>query len=233
MLRACVLTFAVCLVMGQTAEEVRIERHGDRALLVSNSYRPVHDAAIELAKNYGVRINVEDPSYTAPDREHSWKGGQLTVWFDAGTGGAPADFPKLLRDLASLAESQYPAGWRVLTDGDSYTLAPAKALLDLHVTIPGGERLIRESGELLAESLAAQTGKRIACCQSFVSGIPWGNRKAFYSAIDKPAREVLAELINLASDQKPIRTFWVERCDPAAPGWCMIDVMYAGRVDTR
>jgi hypothetical protein len=53
-----------CLsVVAQNPEAGHIERNGNQAILIVDSPRPVDSAAITLAEEFGMRVNVEDPRY--------------------------------------------------------------------------------------------------------------------------------------------------------------------------
>src|SRR5271169_3988074 len=62
----------VCLLccgsaIAQNPEAGRIERNGNQATLIVDSPRPVDSAAITLAEEFGMRVNVEDPPYEFKD----------------------------------------------------------------------------------------------------------------------------------------------------------------------
>ena len=53
----------LCGVIGvaQNPELGRVERRGDQATLIVDGPRPVDSAAMTLAQEFGIRVNVEDP----------------------------------------------------------------------------------------------------------------------------------------------------------------------------
>ena len=210
-------------------------------------------AAITLADEFGIRVNVEDPPYTFKEDvkdvtagvsgdarvQHPFlipKGGRLEIHFRLDSDGKPAYIPNVVRSLADAANAQFPFGYRVDVDGNWFTLVPTRArdslghlieitpMLDRHVTIPPGTRSIAATANLMANALSAQTGLRVSCCQAGVAGSPWGMTAAFFSANDEPARSVLKRLIAEASVNQPNREYWLERCDPSPSTWCFINL---------
>ena len=57
------LLLSAQIVAAQSPEAGRIERSGEEAVLSVDSGRPVDSAALTLAEQFGIRINVEDPPY--------------------------------------------------------------------------------------------------------------------------------------------------------------------------
>ena len=114
-------------------------------------------------------------------------------------------------------------GYRLDVDGEFFTFVPtatrdangfvvaAVPLLDRRVTIPLGNRRVSESAKLMADSLSAQTGLRVSCCQAMVAGIPWGMSSGQFEAHNETARNVVERLLRLESS--PPRDYWLLRCD--------------------
>jgi len=107
-----------------------------------------------------------------------------------------------------------------------------------HVTIPSGTRYVGQLASMMAEQLSQQTGFHVSCCQAMVSGVPWGMAKVTLEAQDKPAREVLKELMHLEeqanselSMRHPVFDHWTLGCDGTGAAWCFIEVRgrYTGR----
>jgi hypothetical protein len=232
-----------------------VERSGNQATLIVNGPRPVDSAAITLANEFGIRINVEDPVYSFKEDVTDVtggvspaarirrpvlipKGGRLEIRFSLAANGKPVDVPNLVRSVADAANAQFPFDYRVDADGDWFAIVPTRTrdslgrlvqttpLLDRHVTIPAGTRSIAASAALMADALSAQTGLRIDCCQAFVAGLPWGMAEGFFSATDESARSVLKRLIREASVNQPNRDYWLERCDPSPSAWCFINLAH-------
>ena len=203
----------------------RVDRMGDRAVLVVDAPRPVDSAALTLAKEFGLAINVEDPQSGFRGRL------KLEIPFGLGSDGRPKDLPGLVRDLVTAADARLPFAYRIDTDGTRFTLVgidpQGTPLLDRRVTIPAGTRSIAASAGLMADALAAQTGMRVHCCQGASTGIPWGMREMPFAADNEPARLVLRRLVEAAATGQADRMFWLQRCDPQAGGWCFINLIYA------
>src|ERR1700758_2546460 len=94
--------------LAQSLEAGRIERNGDQSTLVIESPRPVDSAAITIAEQFGIPVNVEDPPYVYRDdlndvtaavarspngskRIFVPKGGRLQVQFNVRADGYPDD----------------------------------------------------------------------------------------------------------------------------------------------
>src|SRR5205814_10293668 len=64
---SCMAIGAAVLLSAQQEEGARILRNGDEATLSAFSARPLDSAAISLAEQYGLVVNVEDPLYRYRD----------------------------------------------------------------------------------------------------------------------------------------------------------------------
>jgi hypothetical protein len=167
----------------------------------------------------------------------------IAASFSTSENGHPDDVAGLLRQLADAANREMPYEYRLDVSGDDYALVPTRTrnskgdledvlpLLDRNVTISSGTRSIVEHANLMADELSKQTGLHIACCQSFVAGVPWGMAEVRFEADHKPAREVLKSLILIeqqansqASGRHPDYDHWVVRCDGTGAPWCFIEV---------
>ncbi len=168
----------------------------------------------------------------------------IEVRFATSEDGKPTDVPGLLQELAEVANNEMPYTYRVDTlDPNAYTLVPtttknaegqedALPLLDRKITIPFAKRMILQDGNLLAEELSKHTGLHVGCCDSSLTGVPWGTAEIEFGADDKPAREILCSLISL--EQKTNEqsngpwhgtyNHWVVRCDGTGAPWCSIQV---------
>ncbi len=231
----------------------RIESIGaGQARLIVNSPRPLDSAAMTLARQYGIMINSEDPAYlysgdmkdvtdevvrTARPgvRVFIPQGGRLDVQFAVKPDGSPQDVPALLEAIVDAANVQFPFAFRLAVGGNAYTFIPTRtrdangrdadvpALLDRKVSIPLATRPLFEHANLMSQSLAAQTGFHVSCCQAFVAGFPWGMEQQLFGADNEPARGFLLRLI------RSVKGNWryFQRCDPVMPGrpaWCFIQV---------
>ncbi len=212
--------------LAQSSEVGRIDRQGDRAVLVVAGPRPVDSAALTLAKEFGIAISVEEPPAVARS------GFTLEIPFVLHENGTPQDVPGLVRDIVTAANARLPFAYRIETEGTRITLVGTSAnLLDRRVTIPAGIRSIAASAGLMSEALAVQTGMRVHCCQGASTGIPWGMEEIPFAADNEPARNVLRRLVEAAARGQADRMFWLQRCDPRAGGWCFINLTYANRAE--
>jgi hypothetical protein len=153
----------------------------------------------------------------------------------------PEDVAGLLQQVVNRANAQSPFRYRLDVDGEFNTFVPTRTrddaggvvekvpLLDRHIDISAGTRMIAQHGEMLAKALSTQTGLRVSCCQLFVAGIPWGMARVAFEAHDEPARQVLERLIRLDQQSKnpSSRYYWLLDCDPNfvdGPRYCFIDL---------
>jgi hypothetical protein len=244
------------IALAQTPEAARLERNpGDQAVLIADSGRPVDSIATTLAREFGVRLNVEDPPYLfsgdiaerelpgASQPARVPKGGRFEVRFALGPDGRPADLPGLVRAIAYAANAQLPFAYRIDAEGDDwsewFTLVPTHTrdalgqsisitpLLDRRVSIPAGTRSIMASAALMAEALSAQTGIHVGCCQAMIAGVPWGLPSIPFEASDEPARSVLKRLIVAASPGRRPWNYWLLRCSPYPAAFCFINLSFA------
>lgn len=245
-------------LMAQSPEAGRIDRQGNRAVLIVDGPRPVDSAAIIIATEFGIAISVEDPPYVFqgdlkdvtsevsrvanPSRRILIpKGGRLEIPFALNAEGMPQDLAGFVRDLVTAANALLPFAYRIDTEGTRVTLVPTKTrdvlgqltevtpLLDRRVTIPPGTRSILATAALMAEALSAQTGLRVSCCQAGVAGIPWGMEHVQFEANDEPARNVLQRLIAATGPGPSDRTYWLLRCDSQPSSWCFINLAFTHR----
>lgn len=134
-------------------------------------------------------VREADPDWSAQHPKAHYlvpKRRRMEIRFSVLPDGSPTDVGGLLRQVLEQVNGQAPFGYRLEVDGEFFSFVPtttrnaegflvrATPLLDRRVTIPLGSRRISESGKLMADSLAAQTGLRVSCCQALVAGIPWG-----------------------------------------------------------
>ncbi len=249
----CALATAKLWAQAQNPEIGRIESIGaGQARLIVDAPRPLDLAGATLARQYGIIINSEDPEYlysgdmkdvTAETVRTSRpgvrvfipQGGRLEVPFAAKLDGSPQDVRGLLQAIVDAANAQFPFAFRLAVDGNAYTFIPTRtrdtngqivdvpALLDRKVSIPPATRPLFEHANLMSQSLSAQTGFHVGCCQVGIGGYPWGMEQQLFGADNEPARSVLMRLI------RSVKGNWryFQRCDPVMPGrpaWCFIQV---------
>jgi len=191
-------------------------------------------------------VAVADPEFSERHNNIHYKVMKrhtVEVRFSASEIGHPDHVARLLRQVADAANKEMPYGYRLDAIAGDYALVPTKTrdshgdledvlpLLDRKVTIPLGTRLIAEQAKLMADDLSKQTGLHIGCCQALVAGVSWGTAQISFEADNKPARQVLKQL--MVAEQKansessathPYYDNWVVRCDGTGAPWCFIEV---------
>jgi hypothetical protein len=131
--------------LAQNPEAGRVQRMGTESLLIVDGPRPVDSAAITLAQEFGIRLNVEDPTYVyrddvkdvtanvsraarAPRPVLIPKGGRLEVPFAVNPDGSPKDIPGLMQSILAAANAAFPFAYRLDVDrdvaGNWFTLVP-------------------------------------------------------------------------------------------------------------
>ncbi|MBZ5630813.1 MAG: hypothetical protein LAO06_18310 [Acidobacteriia bacterium] len=204
--------------------------------MVADTWRPLHAVAATLADRFGILISAEDPD------QYELKRRRLEIHFRAPEHETPNNVPALLQQVADAANAHSPYAYRLDREGEFAALVPTRTrnvagemvervpLLDRHITIPAGTRRIAEVGNMLAKQLSAQTGLHVACCQTFVAGIPWGMAEVSFEARDEPARKALERLIRLEQQSTNPSSiyYWALSCDSH---YCFIDVQrrFSGR----
>ena len=187
-----------------------------------------------------------DPQFSAQHNNIHYlmiKRHSVQVRFSAPDDAHPTDFPRLLLQIVEAANREMPYAYRLEVLDNNYAFVPTKTrysrgdledvepLLDYHVSIPAASRPIAEHAQLLAKQLSEQTRLNVSCCQTLVSGVPWGWAEVSFEANDEPAREVLRKLIGLeqqlnsqAPNRHPAYDHWTVTCDGTGAPWCFIDV---------
>ena len=167
----------------------------------------------------------------------------VEVRFSTSGNKHPDDVGQLLRQVADAVNKEMPYGYRLDASGGDYALVPTSTrnsngdlenvlpLLDRNVTIPLEKRSIAEHAKLMADELSKQTGLHVGCCQALVAGVPWGTAQISFGADNKPARQVLKQLMvaeekanSESSATHPYYDHWVVRCDGTGAPWCFIEV---------
>jgi hypothetical protein len=191
-------------------------------------------------------VAVADPQFSEQhDNIHYdvMKRHTVEVRFSTSGNRRQGDVAQLLRQVADAANKEMPYGYRLDASGDDYALVPTSTrnsngdlkdvlpLLDRNVTIPLGTRSIAEHAKLMADELSKQTGLHVSCCQALVAGVPWGTAQISFEADNKPARQVLKQLMvaeqkanSKSSATHPRYDHWAVRCDGTGAPWCFIEV---------
>jgi len=191
-------------------------------------------------------VAVADPEFS--EQHHNihygvMKRHTVEVRFPTSRKSSPGDVAQLLRQVADAANKEMPYGYRLDASGGDYALVPTSTrssngdledvvpLLDRKVTISLGTRSIAEHAKLMADELSKQTGLHVGCCQALVAGVPWGTAQVSFEADNKPARQVLKQLMvaeqkanSESSATNPYYDHWVVRCDGTGAPWCFIEV---------
>lgn len=141
----------------------------------------------------------------------------------------PGGAQHVMEQVCDAINAQLPFRYRLDKQESHFVLVPVRQrdqqgrpvdvvpLLDRMVTIPPTTAPVNEIAHRMAKELSRQTGLTVSCCQSFVAGIPWGMSQITYSATQRPARDILRDLIRAARG----RQRWVSRCDTQ---WCFIEL---------
>lgn len=204
----------------RNAEEAKIERHGDSAVLSVHTFRTLDAIAEELESEFGIAVSAEDPVFQfrgdmmdISSEDPRLRPGTLVparwgfeVTFPINPDGSPKGAQDILTRIVAEANRHSVFGWRLDKTDGVYFFVPtrthdaqgrvvaATALLDRPVTIPPGLRRINESAGLLTADLSRQTGLNVSCCAGPIAGIPWGMEQMNFSADHEPARSVLLRL---------------------------------------
>lgn len=183
-------------------------------------------------------VQTADPEWSAEHPRARYKvpkRRKIELQFSVSRSDTPVDVPALLKQAVQNANQQTPFGYRLDIDGEFYTLVPTTTrnskgvvvqttpLLDQHISLPVAKRTIAEHAKLMAESLSAQTGLKVSCCQTLAPGRFWGTSVVEFGAKDETARKILEQLIVLTQQSEIVtsRNYWLVRCDS---GYCFIDV---------
>jgi hypothetical protein len=249
-MRVFLFSLACTIAAAQSPESGQIVRHGEESTLIVDHPRPLDAAAITLAEQFHILVNVEDPQYlykddirdvtaevsrvpNAPKRIIAPKGARLEVRFRARPDGSPQDAAQLLQDLIANANARLPFTYRLDNDGGVLSIVPsttrdqdgrgiqAISLLDRTVEIPAGTRTLVEHAKLITAALEQHTGGHVSCCQGAIAGLPWGLTKANFAATREPARQALNRMFRIEPGAG--RSHWLMRCDPGL-AWCFINL---------
>jgi len=191
-------------------------------------------------------VAVADPEFSEQHNNIHYKVVKrhtVEVRFSTSGNKHPDDVGQLLRQVADAVNKEMPYGYRLDASGGDYALVPTSTrnsngdlenvlpLLDRNVTIPLERRSIAEHAKLMADELSKQTGLHVGCCQALVAGVPWGTAQISFGADNKPARQVLKQLMvaeekanSESSATHPYYDHWVVRCDGTGAPWCFIEV---------
>jgi hypothetical protein len=189
-------------------------------------------------------LDVSDPKWAAehPNMQHPFvsKPAKVSVDFQLNAAGNPADVTGMLKEVARQVNEQQPYGFEVRTlqrkTGTGYVMVPRSThdatgqlihpqpFLDTPVTIKPQTAKIMDFWSMVAAQVTQATGFHFNCCQSFVAGQFWGMQQIPYEAVQKPAREVMADLME-AVGQVPR---YMSACEPGGNRFCMINVEGTG-----
>lgn len=233
------LALVSLLLVAQNPELGRITVENGEVTLSIDFPRPMDSAVQTLGREFGVPISCEDPPYvfrgeveTIPRvRFPVPKRQQFEARYPESAGARTA-----LGAAVAAANARFPYAFHIEKFSNGWTVIPSRApdasgrviditpLLDRKVSFPLATRAIHEHARLMSESLSAQTGFHVSCCQSVIAGYPWGMQEVPFGATGEPARNVLRRLMELAGG----KSFYIQRCDPVGPErqtWCFINVI--------
>jgi hypothetical protein len=182
--------------------------------------RPLAEAVTVLERQYGWRINYEDPPYTDaadlvdstdPNYRGTWRaidprGGLLEIHYSISPlTGEPTESPQ--RFLQMLVDDHNRRGnagrFQVSAIGDRYSVRPVQgSALDASITVPERRRTFQEALKVVLQAVSEAAG--IAVRPGAGLGQPRSDRFAF-GASGEPARDVLMRLLQT---QKGYRFSW-------------------------
>jgi hypothetical protein len=92
--------------------------------------------------------------------------------------------------------------------------------MDTPITLPEQRTTIADLAMQMSNQMTQQTGNRFDCCQSFIAGVPWGEMEMQYRASKRPAREVLADLLEAEGTAEA----YSATCEAHQHDFCFIDI---------
>jgi hypothetical protein len=237
-----ILLALTAAVAGQSQTFARVIRNGNEAVLSVLDPRPLDAAAVLLAREFGLQINVEDPLYFGRDDVEDVTGGPspkadarkptlavagtvLERRFEVDVAGWPRDVRQLLKDAVGDANAQAPFAYRIDSAGEMFSLVATRTrdgqgrsihftpILDRHVTIPRASRRVDQHLAILTKLLEAETGVRVGCCSS--DG-PWGSAVVTYGGTEEPARNALVRLLHAEASKQQ-----TAEADPVRYQWLL------------
>jgi len=194
-------------------------------------------------------LDVTAPNWLEkhPNGPHAFvsKPAKVSVDFRLDAAGNPADVMGMLKEVAEQVNEQQPYGFEVRTlqrkTGMGYVMVPTSThdaagqliapqpFLDTPITIKRQTAAIADFGGMVAEQVTQATGFHFECCLSGDGGghilsSAWSIGRIEYEAVQKPAREVIADLME--AEGQPPRI--MSGCEAASTWPCMINVQRTG-----
>ena len=179
--------------------------------------RPLENAAQTLARDYGIRVSVEDPLYFWESdlvESHRTSAGKrvmvpkpllLETSFHVGNDGQPDNVPALLDALIDRMSLERPFHYRITPAPEGYNIVPTAmrnergelvpyaSPLDTPVSIPQATRTIVAHTRLIIEQVIARTATDLGCCTPGASNID--STPVAFGADNEPARNALQRLL--------------------------------------
>ena len=189
----------------------------------------------------GDLLDTTDPKWAAqqPDpSKHVYAGkpAKVRVEFKTQKDGKATDPATLLRAVTSELNAQQP--YEVAIDTvvrphfTMYALVPhathnekgqvvyPQPYMDTAISLSEQRTTIANLATQLANQMTQKTGYKFSCCQAAVFGQPWGMTELQYQTSDKPAREVLADLMEAAGGTEA----YSAACEARSHEFCAINV---------
>ena len=194
----------------------------------------------ELQVWEGDLFDITAPTWLAahPQGPHAFSGkpAKVKVDFQINEDRSAEDLEALLKEVARQVNEQVPYSFEVRKvvrkTGTLYAMVPTTThdesgrlihptpFLDTPVTIPAQKAKVMDLGAMVAAQITATTGYHFSCCQSYVAGQLWGSNEIEYQADKRPARDVIADLME-AEGQVP---GYMSACQARDRRFCMINV---------
>ena len=189
----------------------------------------------------GDLLDTTDPKWAAqhPDpseRVYAGKPAKVRVEFSTRHDGTATNPEDLLQAVADALNAQQPYEVEVETilrpHFTMYTLVPhathnqeghtirPRPYMDTPITLSQQQNAIADLATQMANQMTQTTGFHFSCCQAGVAGRPWGWTKMQYQASSKPAREVLADLMEAEGRTKA----YFAACEAHSHDFCFINV---------
>ena len=189
----------------------------------------------------GDLLDVTDPKFVAqhpePDRRaFASKPAKVQVDFATNPDGSAADVEAVLKAVAVQVNQQQPYEFTVekvvRTKFTMFVLVPTAThdeqgavihpvpYMETTVALRAQKAAISDLANQMSAQISAKTGYRFYCCESYVAGIPWGSVPMEYGPAEKPAREMLADLMETEGRAQS----YMAACESRSREFCFINV---------
>jgi len=189
----------------------------------------------------GDLLDVTDPKFVAqhpePDRRvFASKPAKVQVDFATNPDGSATDVEAVLKAVAAQVNTQQPYEFTVekvmrpkfmmfaivptATHDEQGAVIRPVPYMETTVALRAQKAAISDLANQMTPQMSAKTGYKFNCCQVFVTGIPWGVGTIEYGPVEKPAREVLADL--MAADGRA--QSYMAACEARNREFCFVNV---------